>query len=94
MTDKKVETEELVKIIQKIDKLAVAGDFRGIDRILLCLPYKNEPAAFVITCIRTTYPFRDKLVWWETLVRDYAAHLDKIGKDKKRVLIGLERFYE
>lgn len=76
--------EEISVIIQNLDTLMAAYDFRAIDDRLAGVDVTRDPAS-VIAHIRCTFCVRSKLTEWENLLNRYNTQ----NIPHKRYLLGL-----
>lgn len=77
------------KVIDGVNELIAARDFKGIDRALARVPTGNTSKHVLIALARATFPVRTKLSTWHTFVHEVQKGLANRGLDHTRLLKGL-----
>jgi hypothetical protein len=80
----------LVDLYGIINEYLCNHEFNHISFLLKILPFKWIEPLFVIGFLRITFPARDKIINWRSVLMNYKNYLDNNTEyDSERLLIGL-----
>lgn len=82
-------TEQIKTVITGLNSLLKARRFEDISRIYGVIPPNVLSPELMLALLRVTFPVREKIPHWYTLLTKVRAELDSRNLPSKQILLGL-----